>query len=118
MQRRPIIQQLLAALLLASQPMAYAQTDLDHGKTIFFARCAICHGVNADGQSDLARIMRPPPANLRASKLDEMERSRIVRGGGASVGRSPNMPEWQLELNDQELLDVVAFIGTLKEHQP
>ena len=101
--------------LLACQFSVGAQGSLPNGAMVFHHRCAICHGVNADGQSDLARIMRPPPANLRASKLDDAERASIVRRGGAAVGRSPNMPEWQLELSEQELLDVVAFVGALRE---
>jgi mono/diheme cytochrome c family protein len=94
--------------------MGWAQTLQAQGQLVFKTRCVVCHGENADGQSDLARIMRPPPANLRASTLDDVERARIVRKGGAAVGRSGNMPIWELELSDEELRAVVAYVGTLK----
>jgi cytochrome c oxidase cbb3-type subunit 3 len=103
----------LSALLLQA-PMSWAQSTMAQGEQVFKARCVICHGVNADGKSDLARIMRPPPANLRASKLDDSERTRIVRKGGEAVGRSSNMPIWEQELSDEEIHAVVAYVGTLK----
>jgi mono/diheme cytochrome c family protein len=105
----------LGAILLHAAA-GRAQTSTERGEGIFKARCVVCHGVNADGHSDLARIMRPPPANLRSSKLDETERSRIVRKGGEAVGRSSNMPVWETELNDDEIRSVVAYVGTLKAH--
>jgi mono/diheme cytochrome c family protein len=119
--KRLALPSMLAAMLLTSAAtfaQVVAQVDIDHGKAVFFNRCAICHGMNADGHSNLAKIMRPPPANLRASKLDEQERARIIRSGGAAVGRSANMPEWQIELTEEELRDVLAFVGTLREHSP
>jgi cytochrome c oxidase cbb3-type subunit 3 len=96
--------------------LAWAQSSQAQGEHVFKTRCVICHGVNADGRSDLARIMRPPPANLRASKLNDDERARIVRKGGEAVGRSSNMPIWEQELSDEEIRAVVAYVGTLKAH--
>jgi cytochrome c oxidase cbb3-type subunit 3 len=106
----------LGAILLPASA-AWAQTTLERGEGLFKTRCVVCHGVNADGRSELARIMRPPPANLRMSKLDDAERTRIVRKGGEAVGRSSNMPVWETELNDEEIRSVVAYVGTLKVHR-
>jgi len=53
---------------------------------------------------------------LRASKLNDDERARIVRKGGEAVGRSSNMPIWEQELSDEEIRAVVAYVGTLKAH--
>lgn len=97
---------------------AQAQTALIDGQLIFMNRCAVCHGSLADGRSDLARIMRPPPANLRASMLSDDEQSTIVRLGGEAVGRSANMPEWRVELTEAELSAVLAYIRTVKEPAP
>lgn len=97
---------------------AWAQTTAPNGEAIFKNRCVVCHGAKGDGHSDLARIMRPPPANLRASKLTDAEKSQIVRKGGEAVKRSPNMPVWELELDEQELQAVLGYIATLKEPTP
>ncbi|WP_290870109.1 cytochrome c [Aquabacterium sp.] len=107
---------LLALLFHAGA--SWADPLLQQGEHIFRSRCVVCHGVNADGRSDLARIMRPPPANLRASKLDDDARAAIVRKGGEAVGRSSNMPVWESELSQDEIRAVVAYVGTLKAHAP
>jgi len=103
----------MAAKGSSFEPQAAAD-ELRLGENIFRERCVICHGANADGRSDLARIMRPPPANLRASKLNVEQRTQIVSKGGASVGRSSNMPIWKDELNPEDLHAVIAYVGTLR----
>ena len=108
----------VAALAWVCPASGWAQNTAASGEAIFKSRCVVCHGVNADGRSDLARIMRPPPANLRASKLSDEERSQIVRKGGESVNRSPSMPVWELELSEDELRAVLSYVGTLKERAP
>jgi mono/diheme cytochrome c family protein len=105
---------LLPALGLACSLMAAPALAEPSGEEVFLNRCAVCHGVNADGQSKLARLMRPPPANLRASQLTDEQRARIVRKGGAAVGRSPDMPTWELELNEAELHAVLTYVGSVK----
>jgi mono/diheme cytochrome c family protein len=37
----------------------------------------------------------------------------MIRGGGASMGRSPSMPPWGGELSDADIADVVAHLSTL-----
>lgn len=108
----------MGALMSLCQASAWAQDTAPSGEAIFKSRCVVCHGVNADGHSDLARIMRPPPANLRASKLNDEQRSQIVRKGGESVNRSPSMPVWELELSEDELRAVLSYVATLKEPAP
>lgn len=106
------------ALAWVCQASTWAQSTPPSGESIFKSRCVICHGANADGRSDLARIMTPPPANLRASKLNDEQRSQIVRKGGESVNRSPNMPVWEGELTEDELRAVLTYVGTLKGPAP
>jgi mono/diheme cytochrome c family protein len=107
----------LSALLCAALSGMPAHAD-EQGGVIFHSRCAICHGHNADGRSELAKIMRPPPANLRASHLSDEQRAQIVRKGGEAVGRSPNMPNWEMELNESELLAVLGYVRSIKGSAP
>jgi mono/diheme cytochrome c family protein len=103
---------LCLALLGLSSAGLSAQIQL--GEHVFRERCVVCHGVNADGKSELAKLMKPPPANLRASSLSHDQRSTIVRKGGEAVGRSPNMPNWEQELSETELAAVLAYLGSFQ----
>jgi mono/diheme cytochrome c family protein len=109
---------LLCALgVMGSLPCMAAHAEVN-GEQVFRGRCAVCHGANADGKSKLAKLMRPPPANLRASHLDDEQRALIVRKGGAAVGRSPDMPTWEHELKEDELHAVLAYVGSVKGTAP
>ena len=83
------------------------------GRAVFVQRCATCHGEKGDGQSKLAQMLDPKPANLLVSRLDGAARNRIVREGGAAVGRSPVMPTWGAELTESELRDVIAYVASI-----
>lgn len=106
----------MSMLAQAREPSSPPMTrEQEQGQTIFKDRCVVCHGVNADGRSDLARLMKPPPANLRQSALSSGQRSAIVRKGGEAVGRSANMPTWEVELNEEQLHAVLAYLELLTQ---
>jgi len=98
-----------AACVAAPEP----QGDVALGRALFVQRCATCHGDKADGQSKLAQLLNPKPANLLVSQLDSAARNRIVRNGGAAVGRSPVMPNWGAELTETELRNVIAYVASI-----
>jgi mono/diheme cytochrome c family protein len=106
---------LLGATLAGAAAAACAQdaAEIERGQRVFAARCVVCHGSNADGRGQLAKMLDPKPANLRASTLDVAARNAIIRGGGASVGRSAAMPRWEVELSEEDLRGVIALVGTL-----
>ena len=100
--------------VLASEAEHASASQIQMGEHVFRDRCVVCHGVMADGKSELAKIMRPAPANLRASTLTPEQKATIVRKGGEAVGRSSNMPIWELELNEAELQAVLAYIDSIR----
>jgi mono/diheme cytochrome c family protein len=102
-----------AGLSLAGLAAHAQQADIVAGRTLFVQRCAVCHGEKADGQSSLARILDPKPANLLISRLDVAARNQIIRKGGASVGRSPVMPNWEAELPESDLRNVIGYVGSI-----
>ena len=110
-----LVRRTLTALALAALGSAAnaQQPDLAAGRALFVQRCAVCHGERADGQSNLAKMLNPKPANLLASKLDSAARNQIVRKGGASVGRSPVMPNWEAELQEDDLRNVIAYVASI-----
>lgn len=108
-----------AALLASVATAAHAQQpDLAAGRALFVKRCSVCHGEKADGNSNLARMLDPKPANLLVSKLDSAARNQIIRKGGAAVGRSPVMPNWEAELSEAELRNVIDYVASLPPARP
>lgn len=104
---------LLAGLCTSAAAAPESPGDVVAGRALFVQRCATCHGEKADGQSKLAQMLNPKPANLLVSQLDSVARNRIVRNGGAAVGRSPVMPNWGAELTETELRDVIAYVASI-----
>lgn len=83
------------------------------GSLVFLNYCVTCHGPNADGNGRAARLYQPPPANLRRSDKNLAYMRLIIRGGGASMGRSPYMPPWGEELTDEQIDDVAAYLQSI-----
>ena len=104
---------LLAGLSATAGAAPEPQGDTAEGRALFVQRCATCHGEKADGQSKLAQLLNPRPANLLVSQLDSAARNRIVRNGGTAVGRSPVMPNWSAELTETELRNVIAYVASI-----
>lgn len=92
-----------------------AEATTFRGSLVFFNYCVTCHGPNADGKGRAARLYDPPPANLRKSDKNVAYMKLIVRGGGASMGRSQYMPPWGEELTDEQIADVVAYLQSINE---
>ena len=59
--------------------------------------------------------LKPPPANLTKTKLDDAGLTKIITEGGPAVGRSPTMAAFGSSLKADEIADVVAYIRTLKK---
>lgn len=114
------VQSVMVAALLASVAMAShaQQPDLTAGRALFVKRCSVCHGEKADGNSSLAKLLDPKPANLLVSKLDSAARNQIIRKGGAAVGRSSVMPNWEAELSEAELRNVIGYVASLPPARP
>jgi mono/diheme cytochrome c family protein len=83
------------------------------GAIVFRTYCVLCHGPQADGRGRAARHYSPPPANLAASQATDEYKEKIIRKGGAAMGRSPFMPPWEQELTAEQIQDVVAYLRTI-----
>jgi len=107
----------LSGLLAAGAAGAGAPGSPERGAAIFQAHCVLCHGPEARGCGPAARLYLPRPANLTASTRSPEYKAAIIRGGGASMDRSPSMPPWGGELSDAEIADVVAHLSTLERKE-
>jgi mono/diheme cytochrome c family protein len=79
--------------------------------------CASCHGASGDAKTPIADTLNPRPTahndgNYMNAVPDEAL-FRIIKEGGAAVGRSPLMVAWGGSLSDAEIRNVIAFIRTL-----
>jgi len=83
------------------------------GEIVFRNYCVLCHGMNADGQGRAARMYNPKPANLRTSTKPDSYKTLIIRKGGLAVARSEFMPPWGEELTDEQIADVVRYLGAI-----
>jgi high-affinity iron transporter len=83
------------------------------GGALFATHCAICHGVNGDGQGVRHAFMDPPPANLTLPPWPEAASApRIYRTIRDGV-RGTAMAAWPA-LSDRQVWDLVAYIHKLK----
>ena len=88
------------------------------GRHIFISRCSLCHGPGGKGDGKLAKFIKsPPPYNLTLSVLPDDLLKNIIQNGGQSVGRSPSMPAWRDELNDNEVRSVILFIKSIRKYK-
>lgn len=89
--------------LLATVGLAQA-ADLNQGGDIYRQHCAQCHGASGrpvlPSAPDLSR-----PTALMKSDLALLASIRQGRGG---------MPAYQAQFRDRELLDIVAYLRTLR----
>ena len=97
---------------------------LARGKTIYLARCAVCHGESGDGKGPAAASLPLKPPDLRdARMIDEMRGNywfwRVSEGGLVEPFRSQGstMPAWKDELSVEDRWAVIAYQHTFSGHQ-
>ncbi len=104
----------LAALLADGGSLPLSLLAAEAPVDLFNDLCSICHGAGGRGDGPSAAGLHPRPADfadctVMADRTDDAL-SRIIKGGGQSVGRSTVMPSWGDSLNAQQISDLVAFI--------
>ena len=96
-------------------PRDTADAAVVRGSIVFRTYCVLCHGTGGHGDGRAAKMYTPRPANLTISPFNDAYKEMIIRGGGASVGRSSFMPPWGDELTDEQLHDLIAFLRELRK---
>jgi mono/diheme cytochrome c family protein len=108
---RILLAVLAAAPLLASPALA------DDGAKTFETYCAMCHGAQGKGDGAAAAGLTPKPADFSTAEFwkgkDDAYLTKVVKEGGAAVGKSAMMAPWGGVLNDEQVKGVVAFVKTL-----
>ena len=79
--------------------------------------CATCHGEDGCTPGPGAAGLNPQPAKHcdgnYMNKLSDEHIFKVIKEGGASVGKSPLMAPWGGTLTDDQIRDVVAFVRSL-----
>ena len=87
--------------------------DVAKGKEIFAQRCVPCHGATGHGDGPASASLNPKPRVFAdpawQSQVTDEYIEKIVKLGGAAVGKSPAMPS-NPDLNDPT---VVAGLRTV-----
>ena len=103
-----------SAGVLASPPeVRPGSTPVARGAAVYSKYCALCHGSGGAGDGRAASMQKVAPADLTASSRSRSYKLKIVRDGGAGLGRSSSMPAWREVLSDAEIADVVEYVETL-----
>ena len=79
------------------------------------ADCGKCHGKKGRGDGPSGVTLNPKPADFCTSTKHptDADRIKMIKGGGIGMGHSPDMPAWGEVFEQQDILDIVAYIRTL-----
>ena len=106
----------LCAVVLSTSLIAQA-ADAEQGKKLYGQFCASCHGQSGKGDGAAAAALNPKPRDHTdkdyMSKMSDADMLKVIKNGGASIGKSPLMPPWGASLKDDQIQDIIAYIRTL-----
>jgi mono/diheme cytochrome c family protein len=100
----------------SSPSVVLAAGNADAGKQLYQTRCSPCHGPDGKADTPTAKALTPKPrdhtdgAYMNALSTEHL--TKVIKNGGAAVGKAPTMPP-HTDLNDQQIQDIVAFVRML-----
>jgi mono/diheme cytochrome c family protein len=106
---------LLFSFIALCQSLTFGQESSD-GKRMYQAYCSGCHGLSGKGDGPAANTLPVKPADhtrIEMNKYTDQYLIEIISKGGASVGRSSQMPAWGGVLKEPQVKEVVAYVRTL-----
>jgi len=109
---------LVAALIGAVACTALAATPswTDSAEENYVTYCARCHGEDGNGDGPSVASLKITPQSFSSCaqmwKISDETMFKAIKGGGASVGSSGDMPGWSVDLSDDEIHDLVNYVRT------
>ncbi len=104
------------AVMLGIAVVAHA-ADAEQGKKLYGQFCVSCHGQSGKGDGPAATALNPKPRDHTdkelMGKMSDDDMLKVIKNGGASIGKSPLMPPWGGAMKDEQIQDVIAYIRTL-----
>lgn len=107
----------ILALAILSAPGAFAE-DMP-GKAHYDTYCSTCHGATGAGDGVAGAALNPKPANFTdaaywTAEITDERLTKVIKEGGAAVGKSPLMAPWGGVLSDEQIAEVVAYVKSFK----
>lgn len=96
---------------------AVGASSPEQGRTIYEARCAVCHGSQGRGDGPEAPFLSPRPASLISagtSAKSDVDLLAVITNGKPRTA----MPAWKDSLTEEQRQDVLAYIHTLIRFGP
>lgn len=85
----------------------------------FKTTCSPCHGEKGDGQGPAAVALNPKPANFTDPAFwesrDKAHIEKVIREGGAAVGKSPLMVGFGSRFSTQEISGLADYLAGFKK---
>lgn len=94
-------------------PLRASAGNLQAGRQLFLARCAICHGIDGTGMTPVGRSLYPRVPNLHSTEtqgLTDGEIHYIIQNGVQHTG----MPAWGPNQGTEDIWQMVLFIRNLR----
>ncbi len=103
------------ALGFQMSQLAFAtEGDPTRGKSVYQAKCVTCHGPEGKGDGPIGKQLNPPAGDFtgaQSKKKSEAELLDVIQNGKAKTA----MMAWKKQLNETEILDVLAYLLTLRK---
>jgi mono/diheme cytochrome c family protein len=101
---------------LPKKPKSILTPAEQKGRALYAYYCALCHGKTGQGDGFNSYNLTNPPRNFtdsaKMASLSDKQIEKAIRGGGAALGLSPQMPPWGGVLTEKQASDLTAFIRT------
>ena len=97
-----------------TQPLPPA--DPQAGQHLFRHYCAVCHGLQGEGNGVNADNLDPHPADLTGEEvqtLSDPEIYEVIEKGGGALELSAAMPPWGKTLSAPQIHNLVAYVRVL-----
>jgi mono/diheme cytochrome c family protein len=93
-------------------PVPDSKEVVEQGRLVFVQSCAVCHGTDGRGATDLGRNMYPPAMDMTSPHVQhwtDAELLWIIQNGVRLTG----MPSWRSSLSETESWKLARFIHAL-----
>lgn len=100
------------ALFLASFALA-ADSLPQPGQKIFTAKCAQCHGKDAKGLPNMAKVLKVDPVNIDLTRPDAVKLSDEEITKTVTMGKN-KMPKFKGKLTADQIQQVAKYLRSLQ----
>lgn len=96
-------------------PVPDTKEDIDAGRQLFQANCAICHGPRALGDGPAAFTLQPRPFDLQVHV--PLHPTGEVFYWISNGVQGTAMPAWKAKLSETERWQIIRYLDALASHQ-